>query len=66
MMNLIKRFITDEFASTATEYALIAAGIVLAAYTSMQELALSPLAFLAQPLSTSPQPSIRQTPRQPE
>ena len=36
MMNLIKRFITDEFASTATEYALIAAGIVLAAYTSMQ------------------------------
>ena len=36
MMNLIKRFIIDESASTAIEYALIAAGIVLAAYTSMQ------------------------------
>ncbi len=36
MMNLIKRFITDESGSTAIEYALIAAGIVLAAYTSMQ------------------------------
>ena len=36
MMNLIKRFITDEFASTAVEYALIAAGIVLAGYTSLK------------------------------
>ena len=36
MMNLIKRFINDESASTAVEYALIAAGIVLAGYTSLK------------------------------
>ena len=35
-MNLVKRFITAESGSTAIEYALIAAGIVLAAYTSIQ------------------------------
>ena len=53
-MNLVKRFITAESGSTAIEYALIAAGIVLAAYPPLKLLLLSPLAFLAQPSSTSP------------
>ena len=53
-MNLVKRFITAESGSTAIEYALIAAGIVLAAYPPLKLPLLSPLAFLAQPLSTSP------------
>ena len=35
-MSLVKRFITDESGSTAVEYALIAAGIVLAGYTSLK------------------------------
>ena len=35
MMNLGKGFITDELGSTAIEYALFAAGIVLAALTTL-------------------------------
>jgi Flp pilus assembly pilin Flp len=35
-MNLVKRFITNESGPMAVEYALIAAGIVLAAYTSIK------------------------------
>ena len=35
-MKLLKRFITDESGSTAVEYALIAAGIVLAGYASLK------------------------------
>ena len=33
---MIKRFVTDASGSTAIEYALIAAGIVVAAYASIQ------------------------------
>ena len=36
LMNLVKRFVSDESGSTAVEYALIAAGIVLAGYTSLK------------------------------
>ena len=35
MMNLVKCFITSDSGSTAIEYGLIAAGIVLAAYTAL-------------------------------
>ncbi len=44
-MNLVKPFITAKSGSTAIEYALIAAGIVLAAYPPLKLPLLSPLAF---------------------
>ena len=35
-MSPVKRFMTDEFGATAVEYALIAAGIVIAGYASLK------------------------------
>ena len=35
-MSPVKQFITDESGATAVEYALIAAGIVLAGYASLK------------------------------
>jgi Flp pilus assembly pilin Flp len=52
MVNLISRFIADESASTAVEYALIAAGIVLAGYAALSVVATATSALFGKAVVT--------------